>query len=186
MDQPQFRPSTDAASQSGVNSTASSRRLYALFYLGSEALAVEAAAIQRFSLMARLSTPGGLPSILKGFLNFAGQLIPIINLHRILDLPAPVENLYTQILILRSQEGPPFGWIVDRVAQVLALRRSDLTPVPEGACFKEYTTDVFTLHDRQVPILAPERILLQKERLSVDEFRSMEEARLRQLELSAP
>jgi len=153
-----------------------------LFHLGSELLAVDASAVREIALMARLSTPGGLPSVLAGFLNLAGLLIPIIRLHRLFDLPDPAYGLYTQILILADRDGSSIGWIVDRVAHVLTVREADIMAVPENQCFKDCTKGVFTFSGAHVSIIAPERVLLEQERQCVTEFRNMEQARLRELE----
>ncbi|MEA3209786.1 MAG: purine-binding chemotaxis protein CheW [Chthoniobacter sp.] len=156
-------------------------RVVVLFRLGSELLAVDASAVQEITLLARLSTPSGLPSVLAGFLNLADRPIPIVRLHRLLDLSEPVHGLYTQILILRDQDGNSVGWIVDRVVNVLTVRQPEIMTVPENQCFKDCTEGVFTFNDLQVSIIAPGRVLLEKERQCVNEFRDMEQERLREL-----
>ena len=158
------------------------RRVEVLFHLGSELLAVDASAVREITMMARLSTPAGLPSVLAGFLNLAGRPIPVIRLHRLFDLPEPDYGLYTQILILRDGDVNSIGWVVDRVAQVLTLRESEITKVPENECFNDCAQGLFTFNGDHVSIIAPERVLLEKERRCVAEFYHMERARLRELE----
>jgi purine-binding chemotaxis protein CheW len=155
-----------------------------LFRLGSELLAVDARTVREITLMASLSIPSGLPSVLAGFLNLAGRPIPIIRLHRLLDRPEPLHGLYTQILILGDGEGSSVGWIVDRVAHVVTLREAEIMAVPDKQCFKDCTTGVFTFNETQVSIIAPDRVLLEKERQCINQFRDMEQERLRELELS--
>ena len=172
----------EAASQMAKESVRQAQCVAVLFRLGSELLAVEARAVQEITLMARLSTPSGLPSVLAGFLNVAGQPIPIIRLHRLLDFPEPAPGLYTQILILRDQEGSAVGWIVDRVAHVVTVRRAEIMAVPENHCFRDGTKGVFTFNDTPVSLLAPDRVLLEKERQCIMEFRTREQERLRAVE----
>jgi len=174
----------DAASQIAKESVKHGQCVVVLFRLGSELLAVEACAVQEITLMARLSTPSGLPSVLAGFLHVADRPIPIIRLHRLLDLPEPVRGLYTQILILRDQDGSAYGWIVDRVAQVVTVRQAEIMAVPENHCFKDGTKGVFTFNDTHVSLLAPDRVLLEKEHQCIHEFRNREQERLRELEQS--
>lgn len=145
-------------------------------------LAVDASKVQEITLMARLSTPGGLPSILAGFLNLANRPIPIIRLHRLLDLAEPVHGLYTQILIVRDQDGNSFGWIVDRVVNVVTVRLAEIMHLPENQSFKECAKGTFTFDESNVSILAPDCVLLEKERQRIDEFRDKEQERLRDLE----
>jgi purine-binding chemotaxis protein CheW len=134
--------------------------------------------------MARLSTPAGLPSVLAGFLNLAGCPIPIIRLDRLFALPEPLYGLYTQIIILRDGDEKSIGWIVDRVAHVVPVQDSDIMAVPENECFKDCTKGVFTFSGAHVSLIAPERVLLEKERQCIAELRNMEQARLRELEQS--
>jgi len=155
-----------------------------LFHLGSELFAVDSSLVQEIVPMARLSIPGGAPSVLAGFLNLAGRPIPVIRLHRLLNLPEPSYGLYTQIIILRDGEGRSVGWIVDRVAQIVTVREADIMSVPEKECFKDCTKGFLAFGDAHVPIMIPDRVLLEQERQRVTQFQEMEQARLRELEQS--
>lgn len=156
----------------------------AILRVGSESLAVETRAIQEITLMARLSTPAGLPTVLAGFLNVAERAIPVIRLHRLLHLPEPIYGLYTQIVILRNADESLVGWIVDRVAHVVTVPEAEIMAVPANHAFNDCTTGVFTYEGTPVSIVAPGRVLLEKERQCIDQFRAMEQERLRELEPS--
>ncbi len=132
--------------------------------------------------MAELSRPTGLPSILAGFLNLARRPIPVIRMHRLLEVPESDYGLYTQIVIFREGRGTSVGWIVDQVIQIASILPQDIMPVPVDECFKDCATGTFALNDRNVTILAPERVLLEKERQSIARFQEVEEARLRELD----
>lgn len=157
-----------------------------IFHLGDELLAVEAGAVQEITLMARLSKPSGLPLVIAGFLNVAQQAVPIIRLHRLLDLPEPPLGLYTQILLLRGAAGPSLGWIVDRVAQVVRIQQDDLLPVPENHCFRDSAKGIFTINDTSVSLLVPDRMLLEQEQRCLLAFQAREQERLRELENAEP
>jgi purine-binding chemotaxis protein CheW len=174
----------EAALQPGTGSARNARRVTVVFHLGAELLAVDASSVREIALMARLSTPGGLPSVLAGFLNLAGRPVPIVRLHRLFGIPEPAHGLYTQIMILRDTGGNSVGWIVDRVAQMATLSAADIMAVPENECFKDCAKGVFSLGGANVSIIDPERLLLEKERQCLAEFRDMEQARLRELEHS--
>jgi purine-binding chemotaxis protein CheW len=174
----------DAASRLATGPVRDPQRVAVLFHLGSELLAVDASAVREIALMARLSTPGGLPSVLAGFLNLAGLPVPIVRLHRLFGIPEPAYGLYTQIMILRDNGGNSVGWVVDRVAHVTTVREAAIMAVPENECFKDCAKGVFSFGGANVSMIAPERVLLEKERQCFAEFRDMEQARLRELELS--
>jgi len=172
----------EAVARAGGNSAVDGRMMLAIFHLGGEALAVDSSTVQEIALMARLSKPNGLPSLIAGFLNLAQQAIPIIRLDRLLRLPEPKFELYTQILVLHDDAGASMGWIVDRVAQIAPVRLDEVLPVPENHCFGDCARGVFVRNDSSVSILAPERILLERERRCVLEFQEREQERLRELE----
>jgi purine-binding chemotaxis protein CheW len=174
----------DSASPISKGSVGNGQRVTVLFHLGSESLAVDSSAVREIAFMARLSAPPRLPSVLAGFLNLAGRSIPIIRLHRLFDIPEPAFGFYTQILILRDGDGNSVGWIVDRVACVAALNETDIMAVPENECFKDCAKGVFTFSGDPVTLIAPERVLLEKERQRIAEFQRMEQERLRELEHS--
>jgi purine-binding chemotaxis protein CheW len=172
----------DAVLEMAKGSAENARILAVIFRLGPEWLAIDASAVREIALMARLSTPSGRPAVLAGFLNLAGRPIPVIRLHRLFDLPEPVYGLYTQILILRDGDGDSVGWIVDRVVHVVPVREAEIMAVPENECFMDCTKGVFTYGDANVSIIAPQRVLLEKERQCISEFRNVEQTRLRELE----
>jgi hypothetical protein len=73
---------------------------------------------------------------------------------------------------------------VDRVVNVITVRASEIMPIPENQCFKECAKGTFIFDGMNVSILAPDCVLLEKERQRISEFRDKEEERLRDLELS--
>jgi purine-binding chemotaxis protein CheW len=155
-----------------------------VFQLGCATCAIDLDAVQEITLMAHLTIPSGLPTVLAGFLNLGQRAIPVIRLHRLFDVPEPAHGLYTQILIFRETHGLAVGWIVDRVTQIITAPQSDIMPVPENQCFKDCATGAFNLNEANVTILSPDRVLLEKERQSIREFAEIEQARLRELEAS--
>jgi len=131
--------------------------------------------------MAHLSKPAGVPSILAGFLNLAQRPIPVIRIHRLLEVAESAHGLYTQIIIFRDRNGIAVGWVVDQVLQIIPVSTDDIMPVPRNECFKDCATGTFLFTDSTVTILAPERVLLEKERQSIAAFQELEQGRLREL-----
>src|SRR4051812_6590060 len=70
------------------------RRLV-VFHLAGQAYALELGAVQEIVLMAALSRPPGLPSMLEGFLNLAGTAIPVVRLDRLFRLPEQMPGMFT-------------------------------------------------------------------------------------------
>jgi purine-binding chemotaxis protein CheW len=177
---------SEAASQKAKESVRHGQSVAVLFRLGSEFLAVNASVVQEITFMARLSTPSGLPPMIAGFLNLAGRPIPVIRLDRLLSLPESKPGLYSQILILRDGVGPPVGWMVDGVTHIVPVRQEEVLPVPENHCFRDCAKGIFTVNDTSVSILAPDRVLLEKERRCMLDFQAREQERLSELEHAEP
>jgi hypothetical protein len=70
------------------------------------------------------------------------------------------------------------------VAYIATVREADIMAVPENECFKDCAKAIFSFGGANVSMIAPERVLLERERQCLAEFRDMEQARLRELERS--
>lgn len=172
---------TDAASRTRQHPGGGDCRLV-VFRMEQSLFAVELEAVQEIALMARLSTPPGLPPILAGFLTVGRRPIPVVRLHRLLDVTESACGLYTPILLFRERNGVSAGWIVDRVMQILSLPRAELLPVPADRCFQNCAIATFLSNGTNVTLLSPDRLLLEQERQSMLTFQGIEQARLRELE----
>lgn len=175
-------PSGEAASPTLPMRSKGSGTVFAVFRLGASLFAVNARKVKEIAFMAHLSSPAGLPSLLAGFLNLAQQPIPIIRLHRLLDVPEVICGLYTQILILRENNGISAGWLVDEVTHMVPLAADAIMAVPANQCFKDCSTGTFSWQEDVVTILDPDRVLLEKERESLRQFQVLEQMRLGELE----
>ena len=122
--------------------------------------------------MAHLSRPASAPSILAGFLNLAQRPIPVIRIHRLLEVPESAHGLYTQIIIFHDRNGIAVGWVVDQVTQIIPVSTDNTVcrRCPRMNVSKDCATGTFLVADSTVTILAPERVLLEKERQSIATF----------------
>ena len=150
-------------------------------------MALEASEVREIVLMPQLSTPSGLPSMIAGFLNLAQKPVPVIRIARLLNLPETNYGLYTQIMIVRGgTDGFSAGWIVDRVTQIVSIAEEEVLQVPKDHCFRDCAQGIFTVSGTPVTILAPDRVLLAKERQCLQEFQAMELKRADELKSLEP
>lgn len=133
--------------------------------------------------MALLGRPPGLPSLLEGFLNLRGTVVPILRLDRLFQLQLNNPGLYTPLVILRSADYP-IGLLVDRVTGVLSVPGEAFLPVREKHCFNDCTEAELVLEQDGGPIhvLSSERLLLEQERCRLAELQSTAQQYLRDLE----
>ena len=181
-----LQPRGETISRTAGESARRGRTVLTIFHLAGELFAVDASLVQEITFMARLSTPNGLPPLIAGFLNLAQRSIPVIRLRRLLGLPESEPGLYTQILILRDGEGSATGWMVDRITQIIPVRQEEILPVPENHCFRDCAKGIWTANDNSISILAPDRVLLEKERLCILDFQAREQQRLNELDHCQP
>lgn len=159
---------------------------YALvvFDIGGRNCAVPAAVVREVVHYAELARPPGMPKVLEGFLNYAGEVLPVVRLDRLFDLGGRTPGVYSPMLVLR----PAYGrlvMLVDSVRAVTAVARSALLPVEDSAAFNGCLLAEVTVREETVHVLAPERILLEQERRRMDELRGMVEQRLADLRCPA-
>ncbi len=92
------------------------------------ALAVSAA---REVLIGEASTPvPQAPPALAGVLNLRGEVLPLVKLDDLLDLPPRPYESDDQILVV-SYEGIDLGLVVDRVRDVRPINPNDIIPLPD-------------------------------------------------------
>lgn len=159
---------------------ADDRYALVVFDVGGRNCAVPAACVREVVHYAELACPPGMPKLLEGFLNYAGEVLPVVRLDRLFDLGGKAPGLYSPMLVLRAPYGP-LALLVDSVRAVTAVARDALLPAEGSAAFNGCLEAELTLRDETVHVLAPERILLEQERRRMDELRGMVERRLAEL-----
>src|SRR5579862_7273794 len=92
-------------------------------------------AVREIVPMARLSSPPGMPTGLRGFLDLRGTAIPILRLDRFLDLPEQLAGLHTPMIVLRGVLGS-FGILVGSVRGIVPIASVQFLDIPEGRTFQ--------------------------------------------------
>lgn len=99
-----------------------------------------AAPIDRVERVLRYETPRrvpGTPSWIEGVIDYAGRVVPVINLRQRLDLPAVDPSAPTRVIVV-SAPGDWMAIVVDAVLDVRALAPGELETPPgmlRGAAF---------------------------------------------------
>jgi purine-binding chemotaxis protein CheW len=133
--------------------------------------------VQEVVAMAQLAGPPDLPAVIAGFLNLEGEAIPVLRLDRMLRLAERPPGMYTPLIVLRARDGR-LALMAERVNRIRAVAEDAVLPLPESHTFNDCVEGMVTEGERVLLILAPARLLLEKEQQCLAELQDREQQRL--------
>ncbi|MBC7123461.1 MAG: purine-binding chemotaxis protein CheW, partial [Pseudothermotoga sp.] len=90
---------------------------YVTFILGEETYAVSVANVREIVKASKITRIPLAPAHIEGVMNLRGEVLPIINLRKLLGLPEHDPSLSKVVVLTR--DGKTLGVLVDRTAQVI-------------------------------------------------------------------
>lgn len=154
---------------------------YVVMRLGSRRCALPRAAVRELLPLPRLWRPPGLPRPLAGFLNLAGEAVPVLDLPRLFGLATAAEAedaLYRHLVLVGGEGQPPLALLVDRVLDMLRIPAERLRPVPPEATLNGCAVAEIETPEGFIHLLAADRILLAQEEAALAALREGAQARL--------
>ena len=135
------------------------------FYLGPEEYAVDILKIKEIKLMQEITNVPKAPDFVEGVINLRGDIVPIIDLKKKLNLGAAELNEESKIVVVEIDTKME-GVIVDEVSEVIEIEDSKLSPPPPiiGGIEAEYLKGVGKLGDRLLILLDLDKILTLEEK----------------------
>ncbi len=136
------------------------------FVIGREMFGVDILMVQEIIRETPITPIPNAPDFIEGVINLRGNIIPVIDLRRRLNLRhagAPDGNIWIMIL---NVEGRVTGFIVDSVTQVLKVPANSIKPPPDivvSGLHSQYITGVCRIDQRLLILLDFDRILLVEE-----------------------
>jgi len=108
------------------------------------------------------------PDFLEGVLRYQGTAVPLIDLRKRLNVPAPLKE-ETRTVIL-EWEGGKIGVVVDAVTEVLQVGASDITAPPKivKGLAAEYVAGLLVKEGRTIIVLNTGQLLNAKERVALE------------------
>lgn len=100
-----------------------------IFKLGNEKYAVPIMSIQEIIMPQKVTHIPKSPDWVEGVINLRGQIIPIIDARKKLQLEVTVKSTESRIMVL-DIEHEVIGLIVDEVEEVIHLKTEDVEPTP--------------------------------------------------------
>lgn len=148
------------------------------FYLAGELYAVDILMVQEIIKELPITGIPDSPDFIEGVINLRGNIIPVIDLRKRLNIPKKAQNqpVDPRIIIL-DIGGRITGFIVDSVTRVFKISAGSIEPPPDmvvSTMESQYISGVCRLDEKMIAILDFNRILV------VDEFKKLNAERKQQ------
>jgi len=135
------------------------------FTIDDEQFGVDILMVQEIIRAAPITPVPNSPDFVEGVINLRGDIIPVIDLRKRLNLYREETDTDTWILIL-DIDGKVTGFIVDSVSKVLKVLESSIEPPPDlvvAGLESQYIHGVCDIGDKLLIFLNFNRILLVEE-----------------------
>lgn len=148
-------------------------------------LGLDAASTVEVVRSVRLITPPELPPLVRGFMDVGGRLIPVIRLEKLLGgTQASQEEkelgLTDRVVIARLAD-TEVAWVAGADMEPLAYRTRDIVPLPADHVLNNCATHLLP-QTPPVILLSADKLLLESERLRLEQLRERAAERLSLLE----
>jgi purine-binding chemotaxis protein CheW len=149
------------------------------FMLGGELFGVDILMVQEIIRSTEITRVPNAPDFVEGVINLRGNIIPVIDLRRRLNMENKKANLHNNkdwILILTIDKRIT-GFIVDLVTEVLKIDEHDVEPPPDiivSGLENQYITGVCDTGKHLLILLNFNRILLMEEMRKLKELDAAE------------
>lgn len=149
------------------------------FVIGQELFGVDILMVQEIIRETPITPIPNSPDFIEGVINLRGNIIPVIDLRRRLNLrkiAGPAGQTWIMIL---NVNGRVTGFIVDSVTQVLKVPSNSIKPPPDivvSGLQSQYITGVCRIDRRLLILLDFNRILLVEEIKKLNELKATETA----------
>jgi len=136
------------------------------FRVGKVQLGINIDYVQEINrLMEYTPVPEASPHI-HGVVNLRGEVVTVLDAHRIFDLPKP-ETMATGRNLILKIDGERLGVLVDEVSDILTIRREELATRPSNVreVDRRFIESVFLRENDVVVVVDPQGFLA-----AIDEF----------------
>lgn len=143
-----------------------------VFRAGGQEFAFNVFHVQR---ILRYQSPSPLPkapAFLEGVLQVQGAVVPVIDLRKRFEVPAP-QREETRLMVLDA-DGVSVAAVVDAVLEVMRVGADAVTPPPSvvRGLAAEYIQGIITTGDRTIILLQTARLLTSSERIALEQVRA--------------
>lgn len=148
----------------GAKPTPATPGQYVVFRLGETSFGVDIQQMLRIVRLTPLTRVPRAPHFLEGVINYRGQVVPVVDLHKRLALPQVEYGDEARILIVELQ-AQPVGMLADSVVGIWRLPAEAIQPAPDMVAQVNgvYLTGVARVGGRLTVLLDLSRVLTVEE-----------------------
>ena len=110
---------------------------YIGFRIHTESFLLSVAPVQEIIMMCPVTFVPGSHFSLEGIISLRGEIMPILNLRRLLGFPKGGVSQSTRIMIVHTEKGG-FGIIVDAITEFVRLKESEIESIAQNFFSHEY------------------------------------------------
>ena len=148
------------------------------FMIGEELIGVDILAVQEIIRETAITPIPNAPDFIEGVINLRGNIIPVIDLRKRLNLAQNDNSDGSHWIIILTVENRLTGFIVDRVTKVLNVPEDSVRPAPDivvAGLKSQYVRGVCKLDQRLLILLDFNRILMVDE---IKKLKSMKRSKV--------
>lgn len=103
-----------------------------IFSVGDNIFGVNVAKVREVILPVTIAASPGQPTCVNGMFNLRGKVLPLIDLHKYLNMPAKSQDAKNLRIIVTEFNGIHAGFLVDKVELIYRMSWSQMRPVPQA------------------------------------------------------
>ena len=134
---------------------------YTTFFVGKTLLGLDIGVVQEINRNMILTRVPHSPPCVRGVMNLRGEVVTVLDLRYLLGLPPGEQTSHSRNIIMKC-EGELLGVWVDRVADILSITTTDITPPPSNlsGIQARFVRGVYQQPQSLVMIVDPREILV--------------------------
>lgn len=125
------------------------------FLLDGEEYGMDVMQVREIICVPEITPSHNAPPHVEGMISLRGSIVPVISLRKRLGLPQIEHDLDTRIAIMTFGSNQA-GFIIDRVAEVMRVKRSEIRPSADGMG-QPWIAGILSL-DKLVVVIDPEKL----------------------------
>jgi purine-binding chemotaxis protein CheW len=135
-------------------SAGTTERQLVTFRLGELLLGIDIRCVREINRVFDITPVPDAPPLVTGVVNLRGEVVTVVDLRTILELPATEITPRTRLMIVQSDD-EAIGLLVDRVADVATVQSTDEEPLPAnvGGIDSRYFTGVYRVGNDLLVVL---------------------------------
>ncbi|WP_427338926.1 chemotaxis protein CheW [Caloranaerobacter sp. DY30410] len=142
---------------------------YVVFKIGNEEYGIDIMNVKEIGPYQKSVKVPNAPVFVEGIINYRGNVIPIISLHKRFNIEQKDIDNNTRIIVINLKD-KQIGFIVDEASQTIRLDDKDIDPAPDivTGIDSKYITGVGKLDERLIILVDLEKILTEEEKKEIE------------------